>query len=42
MGNADHLLHPDATAHTSCSQSFLPEINRDNIQFTHEIADKGI
>lgn len=35
MGNADHLLNPDATAHDffndSYSQSFLPQTNRDKI-----------
>lgn len=28
MGNADHLLNPDATAHASYIQSLLAETNR--------------
>ena len=31
MGNAHHLLNPDATAHASYSQSFLPETEGDKI-----------
>ena len=31
MGNGHHLLNPDATAHASYSQSFLPEMKGSKI-----------